>query len=213
MTDSYSVRRVTEASEEYIQQATAALDDAFGYQFFSEGLDKNRDIIFACIRAHITGGLLEGEVYVAETTRGVPVGVSVWFGPGHKFLDSKVQQEAGWNQTMEQLPPHLQKWWDDFVGEYNNNAEKFYGEGVKRDSYHLQLIGVHHDHQRRGLATRLMSPAHDKAHSEGVKCVLESANPTTRGIYQSLGYAHVGTGTFKSPSDETFEMYYMVRDP
>jgi ribosomal protein S18 acetylase RimI-like enzyme len=32
--------------------------------------------------------------------------------------------------------------------------EKYYGPGVQLDSYHLQLIGIHPEYQKRGLGTK-----------------------------------------------------------
>lgn len=214
MTVTYNVRRVTEAPESWIQQATDALDAAFHHRFFSGSLANDKELIFACLRAHVTGGLLEGEVYAAETADGQPVGVSVWFGPGHKFLDSERQRKAGWDQMIEKLPPNLQSWWDQvFLHDYENYAERFYGPGAKRAGYHLQLIGVHPDHQRRRLGSQLMSIVHHEAHAAGLQCFLEAANPTTRGIYKSMGYNLAGTATLKSSGDATFEMHYMAKEP
>lgn len=51
---------------------------------------------------------------------------------------------------------------NQFHRDYNSNAEKFFGPGVKLASYHLQLLGVHPEHQRHGIATQLMAVVHEK---------------------------------------------------
>ena len=84
------------------------------------------------LRAHITGGLIGGEVYYAELPGKEVVAVAVWFGPGQKFLSSCVlrkhvacipltlfffcysdaQRNAGWNQVMNKLEATYSAWWD-----------------------------------------------------------------------------------------------------
>ena len=47
-------------------------------EFFSSALLNDKHLIVACLRAQITAGLLEGEVYVAEDVEGDPVALAVW---------------------------------------------------------------------------------------------------------------------------------------
>lgn len=48
-------------------------------EFFAEALNNDKERILECLRAHLTAGLAEGEVYVAEDSDGKPIGLTLWY--------------------------------------------------------------------------------------------------------------------------------------
>nr|VWP01288.1 Putative peptide synthase/polyketide synthase [Ganoderma boninense] len=124
--------------------------------FFESALNKDRTLQEPMVRAHMLAALVtgEGEVHVAELPGVGVVGIAVWFGPGHVYLDSDAQRNAGHNQVVKKLPTELQKWWKQFLSEYGTLTDRVLGPGVKLGGYHLQLIGVSPAHQRKGPYNR-----------------------------------------------------------
>jgi hypothetical protein len=53
--------------------------------FFPDVLDHSVERMFECLRAHVSAGVTDGEVYVAETEGKGIVGGAIWFGPGQTF--------------------------------------------------------------------------------------------------------------------------------
>ncbi|EJD46603.1 hypothetical protein AURDEDRAFT_63241, partial [Auricularia subglabra TFB-10046 SS5] len=107
------------------------------------------------LRSHICAALVDkaGEVHVAETRTQEIVGVAVWFGPGTTYLRTEAQRKAGWNQLYAQLEPIYQDWWDYFLPFYDQYTAGAFGDGVKLNGYHLQVIGVIPVRQGQGVAS------------------------------------------------------------
>ncbi|KAI0667418.1 acyl-CoA N-acyltransferase [Trametes maxima] len=209
------VREVTNPSDADLDLWAKLLAEAFGYSYFSGGFAKDKSLQEPALRAHMTAALVEGdgEVHVAELPDVGVAGVTVWFGPGSKFLDSEAQRKAGWDQIIESLPAEYQEWWQGFYKEYDGLAERSLGPGVKRAGYHLQLIGVAPAHQRKGVATALMRHAEAKARALRVPSVLETAGATNIKIYQALGYSSAGSGpiTLAPPATGSFDMTVFIK--
>ncbi|CDO74669.1 hypothetical protein BN946_scf184828.g9 [Trametes cinnabarina] len=214
---SATVREVTSPSEAELDGYVKLLAEAFHYRFFAGGLGGDESLQEPMMHAHIAAALVngEGEVHVAELPQVGPVGAAVWFGPGHKFLDTDAQRNAGWNQLMERLPTQYREWWTTFLKQYDELVDKTVGANVKLSGYHLQLIGVHPDHQKKGVGSTLMKYAESKAHAARVPTLLETVGSMNVQIYKSLGYEVAGSGPISvpppSPPDATFEMFTFIK--
>ncbi|KAI9066265.1 hypothetical protein FKP32DRAFT_1674011 [Trametes sanguinea] len=214
---SATVRQVTSPSEAELDKYVKLLAEAFHYQFFAGGLGGDKSLQEPIIHAHVAAALVngEGEVHVAELPEVGPVGVSVWFGPGHKFLATDAQRNAGWNQLMDRLPAQYREWWTTFLKQYDDLVDKTVGGSVKLGGYHLQLIGVVPEHQKKGVATALMKYAENKAHAARVPTLLETVGSTNVQVYKSLKYEVAGSGPLSapppSPADATFEMFVFIK--
>ncbi|KAJ6529065.1 hypothetical protein DFH09DRAFT_1185495 [Mycena vulgaris] len=139
----------------------------------------------------VTAGLLSrgGEVFVAETEGPEPqiIGCAVWFGPGYSMYDSTVEQEHALGPLLGLFDEPLQKWWHGsdasflatygkLVGSALGGVDTEGGLAKKEASWHLQTLGVHPDHQGKGVGTRLVGVTVEQAKSEGKKLCLEVEN-------------------------------------
>jgi len=86
----FIVRQLTDATDEEINKLSYALAEAFEKRFFPDVLDNSEEYMFESIRAHVNGGIIDGEVYVVETQDKGIVGGTVWFGPGKEFMTKSV---------------------------------------------------------------------------------------------------------------------------
>ncbi|KAI0649020.1 acyl-CoA N-acyltransferase [Trametes meyenii] len=210
------VEEITHPSEAALDAYAKLLAEAFHYSYFGGGLGNDKDLQEPFLRVHLTAALAagEGEIHVATLDDVGPVGVALWFGPGQKFLDSEAQRKAGWDQFMAKLAPQYRDWWARFLKQYDILVEQSLGPGVKLGGYHLQLIGVSPDHQRKGVATALMKYAETKAHAVHVPSVLETVGATNVEIYKSLGYEIGGSGPIDAPPPSTgsFEMFVFIKN-
>ncbi|KAJ6461151.1 hypothetical protein C8R47DRAFT_1225994 [Mycena vitilis] len=185
----YSVRLAGNATGEEIAKATTVLCEAFGWRFFTDALNGDPDLVPEILGAYLKAGLVGGQVYFAENARKEIVGVAVWFQPGHSALGTEEQKAAGWNALMAKLPEKYRSWWIYFLDFlYDGFVEDTLGRGVMLKSFHLQLIGVHPDHQRRGIARKMMGLV-EQAREPGTLCVLETpSEEKAKIVYKSLGY-------------------------
>ncbi|TBU21158.1 hypothetical protein BD311DRAFT_870011 [Dichomitus squalens] len=192
------VRQVIKPSEDELGTYSKLLAEAFGYGFFGSALNNHKTLQEPIMSAHMNAALLEnvGEVDIAELPEVGVVGVAVWFHPGHEYLDSEAQLNAGHNQVMARLPVELQNWWKEFLETYGKLTDRVLGHGVKLGAYHLQLIGVSPVHQRKGVATELIRYIEAKI-----------------SIYEAMGYLVKGTGTIKTPPPHAgkFEMAVLLK--
>ncbi|KAL1949595.1 hypothetical protein VTO73DRAFT_8476 [Trametes versicolor] len=191
------------------------LAEAFGYEYFAGGLGGDKALQEPFLLAHLTAALAagEGEIHVVALDGVGPVGVALWFGPGHKFLDSDAQRNAGWNEIMGKLESKYRDWWTTFLNQYDELVEGSLGPGVKLAGYHLQVIGVSPAHQRKGAAGALMSYAQAKARAAKVPTLLETVGATNVTIYKALGYTQAGSGPIGAPPPYpgTFEMFVFIK--
>ncbi|KAJ7648378.1 hypothetical protein DFH06DRAFT_1210086 [Mycena polygramma] len=212
----YSVRLVVKATDQETAKATAVLCEAFGWRFFTDALNGDPNLVPEILGAYLKAGLVGGQVYFAENASKEIVGVAVWFQPGHRALGTEEQQAAGWDSLMAKLPKKYCSWWSYFLGFlYNEFVEETLGPGVILKSFHLQLIGVHPDYQRRGIAGKMMGLV-EQARTPGTLCVLETpSEEKAKIVYKSLGYEIRGrskeiTGVEGKPVDWRF--YVLVKN-
>ncbi|KIJ46377.1 hypothetical protein M422DRAFT_165121, partial [Sphaerobolus stellatus SS14] len=113
----------------------------------------------------VIASLLGGEVYLVEDLRGNVLGASVWFPPGREMYDSEDQPRQALSILIGcfTIPdPALWEWWGTkFLPQYEEFTTSVLG-GVKRDSWHLQTIGVAPEHQRKGIAKALINAVKEK---------------------------------------------------
>ncbi|KAH9849859.1 hypothetical protein C2E23DRAFT_887840 [Lenzites betulinus] len=208
------VRHVTTASESEVALYAKVVAEAFEYQYFSPGLGGDRSLQLPFLIAHLNAALKtgEGEVHVAELPGVGAAGVALWFGPGHKFLATEAQRKQGWDDIMNGLDPKYSGWWDTFLTTYDILVEKSLGPGVKLGGYHLQLIGVSPEHQKKGVAKALTDFAEAKA--TRVPSVLETVGATNVTIYKALKYEVAGSGPIQSPppyDHKSFTMFVFIK--
>jgi GNAT superfamily N-acetyltransferase len=59
--------------------------------------------------------------------------------------------------------------------------------------WHLAFLATHPDHQRRGIARRLLQHVLVRADTDGVPAWLETSDPVNPPIYERFGFVTVGT--------------------
>ncbi|KAH9902675.1 hypothetical protein C8Q73DRAFT_785325 [Cubamyces lactineus] len=215
MSTPITIREVTNLSEADFNKYITLVAEAFHYDFFGGGMGNDKNMQAPMIRSHIAAALVpgQGELHVAELPDVGVVGVATWFGPGQKFLQTDKQRNSGWNQLMTMLPGQYRDWWANFLNEYDALVEKALGPEVKLGGYHLQLIGVAPEHQRKGVATALTKYAGAKAHAKRVPIVLETVGSVNVMIYKAMKFEVGGSGPLTAPPQAkgSFEMFVFIK--
>ncbi|KAI0345009.1 hypothetical protein BDW22DRAFT_1426721 [Trametopsis cervina] len=191
-----------DACEADVDAATSVMDDAFADDcLYNILLGGHFELLSDCNRAQIKAALVGGLVYVAETESGDAVGAAVWFGPGQELLESEGQSEQGFDQFMSDLGkayPEMPAWWTDcFWPAYGAFNDKAYGgPEYKHSGWHLQLLGVRNDFQRRGIGSALVRFVEENviANSpEGAKhMVVETETEDNLAFYKAIGFVVQG---------------------
>ncbi|KAF8193020.1 hypothetical protein BJ912DRAFT_961764 [Pholiota molesta] len=209
-----TIRHIAHPSDKDVEICTDVIYEAFNRRYFLSGLGKNEALVKPCIRAHLMSGVIGGEIHVAELPDIGIVGVAMWFGPQQKFLSTPEQRAAGWDELMSKVGNTYRQWWDYFLDLLVEMPEKYYGPGVQLDSYHLQLIGIHPEYQKRGFGTSLFDFVESRAAAESRSVVLETVGDTAVPFYRSLGYIVFGPHDITvANSQDTFPGYCFQKKP
>ena len=111
--------------------------------------------------------------------------LAVYLYSADEFSDSPEQGEAGFNALMASFPPNFNKWWVEYVclhglksdsamivhlfckflPKYEAQTTSALGEGAKFAAWHLQLIGVLPEHQKKGIGGALIKSVESKVES------------------------------------------------
>jgi len=208
-----TVRLLENPTGEEIRRTLDVLDEAFNKKYFLSALG-DPSLPREILQVHIDTALIDkgGLVYVAETPEDGIVGSAIWFGPGHKFLATEAQKQAGWYQLMDKLQKPYRDWWDYFLAIYDEYTSDVFGPGVKLAGYHLQLFGVHPNHQRKGYGTAMIQLVEAKAKAVGVCTCLETAGTSAVPVYRSLGFEVKDPIPVKvAASEATFPFYGFIK--
>ncbi|KJA22727.1 hypothetical protein HYPSUDRAFT_1084245 [Hypholoma sublateritium FD-334 SS-4] len=209
---SATIRHIRNPTGKDVDDCTEVLYEAFNRRYFFSGLAKNETFVKPCLRAHLMSGVIGGEIHVAEVQDVGIVGVAMWFGPQQKFMSTPEQRAQGWDDLMSKVGNLYHQWWDYFLKFISDMPEKYYGPGVQFKSYHLQLIGVHPEHQGGGVGTALFEFVELKAKAERRSVVLETMGESAVPFYRGLGYTVFGPETVKAAAEEgTFPGYWFQK--
>ncbi|KAG7451984.1 uncharacterized protein BT62DRAFT_915758 [Guyanagaster necrorhizus] len=215
---SFAVRRLTEAPESAkFDEVVECFKEAFAEDDFVRTLTGGKtDVYHHLNRSVVLSGLLSGEVYVVEeATNGEVMASAIWFPPNRELYEDTEKCKAV-RPLMASLGAELGEWWcTRFLPEYTAFADAEFGEGVKKDAWHLQWIGTRKPYRRRGLAAMLIDVIRDK--KGDAKMCLEVENPENLGFYQKCGFeklneeAHYFEG-YKDQEKSGFPMWAMMSD-
>jgi ribosomal protein S18 acetylase RimI-like enzyme len=90
------------------------------------------------------------------------------------------------------------------------------GVETKKDEYYLANMAVLTGNQGRGIGSRLLEHAEQKAqHASMKKCslIVDTENPSARRLYERFGYQVVFTKTYPGPAEDAHAGYHrMVKD-
>ncbi|KZV85727.1 hypothetical protein EXIGLDRAFT_753145 [Exidia glandulosa HHB12029] len=208
----YEVSQLKAPTSEELEGMVDVLLLAFGGRYFFADKENSR----ALMKTQFNDALVAetGEIYVARNNAtGEIVGAAVWFGPGSKFLATAAQRAAGWDELYGSLSKDAQEWWDYFIATFDGYIDKAFGSGVKLAGYHLQVIGVHPEHRRKGIARQFFEVVEVKAKEEGVCTCIETIGTGALPAYRGLGYEVKEPGTLRSSTDPTriMPLYGMIK--
>lgn len=212
----YSVRRLQRSAPQVeVDACVQVLHEAFVHKHFIEALDSNEELVVQLIRAELSDGFREGEVWVGETENRI-VGVAIWFPPGKQVFSTPEQRDAsGWTALQEKLSDRCRAWWSYFLDDfYAGLSETLLGQDVRLESYHLFLLGVHPAHQGKGVAHRLFSAIDDIAIPRGIAQTVEATGKKARDVYIDVGFMSHGPLPFKyGPDEQIVRMYCLIKRP
>ncbi|KLO15161.1 hypothetical protein SCHPADRAFT_825154 [Schizopora paradoxa] len=195
--------------------------------FNSLGVDKfhtflvagHTDLLFDIQLAMVKGGLIGGDVYVAEDSSGSIVGSAIWFGPNQELFHTAEEREAGFTKFMAKLTEkelNMTSWWMEyFLPAYAEFTARMFGSlEYKLKAWHLQLIGVLPAHQHRGIGRALIKHSEEviaNSPSEGPKHLcLETETESA----ERLGYVNRGVMELRSEEkmNQTVPMFCCAKE-
>lgn len=92
-------------------------------------------------------------------------------------------------------------------------VERFFDSVYGDRQIHLQILGVHPDHWRRGVGSKLVRWGMDKAEEEEMPLTLLAGSVGFH-LYSSLGFRQVGSTVFQVPGEaEAIDAKAMVYEP
>ncbi|EJD46598.1 hypothetical protein AURDEDRAFT_164420 [Auricularia subglabra TFB-10046 SS5] len=213
----HTLHLVSTPTDGEIEHMADVLHESFVKGYFGGALGTS-ELSRALLKHHIAAALVDpaGELWIAKSDEdddGKVIGVAVWFGPGAVYLATPEQRAVGWDQLYGQLDSDKQAWWDYFLDAFDALTETTLGVGVKRDAYHLQVIGILASRRRQGLGRSFFRAVESKAKEPGVCTCMETIGDGAVPVYEALGYEVKGPVPLKSPRnpESTLPMYAFVK--
>lgn len=119
--------------------------------------------------------------------------------------------------TSEAYKDDLQKFVRKLVGGVVAHLPSWHREhGPRGKHWWVHDVGVHPDHQGRGIGKSLMSRLNEAADIVGMACYLYCAGERNKGFYESVGYSVAGRKVVKDPTKEEdgepISIYLMTRE-
>ncbi|KAL1743070.1 hypothetical protein HDZ31DRAFT_83699 [Schizophyllum fasciatum] len=184
------VRRLKNATDAEIERIVAVNVAAFANDAFSRVLvGGNMDLLPLLMRAHVEAGLIGGEVYVAGDGPDDIASAAVWFGPGQELLYSIDLQATGFGELMGSVSDATRGWWQDKFLPFNEATAAAFGEGLKKDNWHLELLATEPRSQHKGLATALIQEVGHIAWKAGKSLTVETDTEDALAFYKATGFA------------------------
>ncbi|KAH9843599.1 uncharacterized protein C8Q71DRAFT_729183 [Rhodofomes roseus] len=160
----------------------------------------DRSLMGTMARAMIRAATLDGEIYTAAEQSDRILGYAVWMPPGQDLLSTPEQRKLGWDDFFEHVSQRGKDW---FTKTYATEVSAFmagiFGPTGKVDSWYLNIIMVHPDYHRRGIATKLVDVVRSKAAANGDTMALSTSSTRNVPIYKALHFDLVGEKMIPSP--------------
>jgi GNAT superfamily N-acetyltransferase len=87
--------------------------------------------------------------------------------------------------------------------------------GPTEKHLYVCLLGVHPDHQGKGLGRKIMERLNDLADSKSMKCYLETSGAKNRAFYEKCGYTMHADVVLTDPTNKSrfIDAHIMIRQP
>jgi ribosomal protein S18 acetylase RimI-like enzyme len=87
--------------------------------------------------------------------------------------------------------------------------------GVAEKHWYVCLLGVHPDHQGKGLGRKIIERLNDSADSKSMKCYLECSGAKNQAFYEKCGYTKHADVVLTDPTDKSRSLdgKIMIRQP
>jgi len=204
----FTVRHAANPTAQEIEETTWAFHNSFGKAFFLTAMDGKPELSEDLCKEQVNAAIQDGELWIAELPEPNAegkriVGAATWYPPGKLMLRGAGHRDAPWEQSMSKLTEKNQQWWEVFYERFDAMNEKCLGENAKLNGWHLQLLGVHPDYQKKGISTAFDKAISEKAlaaQPEGAILCLETVTGVP--IYNKMGYEVKGDTMIPAPSGE-----------
>ncbi|RDB25813.1 hypothetical protein Hypma_006557 [Hypsizygus marmoreus] len=235
----FTIRQIVNPSTAELEAVSKVLAIAFAEdEFTAIVLGRNPVLVYDFCYAQVVAAKLAGEIFVAESTVTKElIGAALWFGPGREMFDSEDQNEQALLPLVAKLDPDLQQWWSEvFIPRYDEVVLEALGAGVKKASWHLQLIGTIPAERRKGVARALINEVRNKV--GGILLCLEAEEEVNVrsvvlsssffvvleqilmiygfmikvGIYEKIGFKVRGEKQVFTGAHGSFPMWVMARE-
>lgn len=186
MTDQDGTPLRAEETAAATEVLAAALHDDAGWTHVVPDPRRRRLALLAILGTALRDALPFGHV-LAVRDGGRPAGVAVWLAPGRFPMTTR--RKLASTPSMARLALRAPR---DLPGLIRFGAAleaAFPAEPV----WYLEVLGVHPDHQRRGLGRRLLRPVLEQADRTGAACYLETAERRNVTYYEQSGFSVVGS--------------------
>ncbi|KAI0935415.1 hypothetical protein AcV7_003853 [Taiwanofungus camphoratus] len=139
-------------------------------------------------RSILLAGILDGEYYAATDEDGRLVAYALWMPPGQDMLSTPEERKLGFNDFFARLSEEGREYYKSaYVGEFTRFVTGCMGRTGKVDSWWLNMIQVHPDRQRQGIATALIGLVREKAKRKGETLALSTSNPSNVSLSSQIG--------------------------
>jgi ribosomal protein S18 acetylase RimI-like enzyme len=189
-------------------QATTSLALAFqhdpAYSYILSDESTRHRYLAALFGAVIGYSLKLGEVYTTAKVQGA----ACWLPPGRTqvTLWGLIRTGFGLQRAVAQFPADARKGFLEMLSYLEETHKRL----MTAPHWYLWALGVHPDHQGRGIGGALLQPVLAQADQEGVPCYLETQTEANVSFYEKRGFRVVQTGNVEGHG---VQLWMMARDP
>ena len=164
--------------------------------------DRRRRVLPGFFTAAARLGLRKGELHMLDRD----AGAAIWLPPRDGGMGPGAIVRSGLAQVPVRFGPSAFRRFARITGTFDAVRE----EVVHQPYWHLFILGVEPEHQRRGLGGELIAPVLARADDAGQRCYLETSEEHNVPFYERHGFAVAGG---RRDSDDVPPFWPMLREP
>jgi len=175
-------------------------------ELLSPDLEQREEISRWLFGGAARSGLRDGEIWVAVGPDGALQGAAIWFLSEPVRPAAEPPVDSGPPDPPEILGPEGRA----NLREVTRLTAELHRQVAPDRHWYLGLLGVHPDHQGRGIAGRVLAPLLDRLDAERLPAYLETGQPRNVSYYPRFGFEVGGEVTLPSSG---MVFWGMRRDP